>query len=85
MKKHLIFFLISIFVFSSCVSAPVQKKETRTVKSQHERARSAFNELDDKPSMEEAPVEEIPEPVIVPKQTTRPKVVKKHPHLQNPK
>lgn len=77
MKKHLIFFLISIFVYSSCVSVPVQKKETRTVKSQHERARSAFNELDDKPSMEEAPAEEIPEPVVVPKQTTRPKVVEK--------
>lgn len=85
MKKHLILFLISIFVFSSCVSTPVQKKETRTVKSQHERAKSAFNELDDKPSMEEAPVEEIPEPVVVPKQTTRPKVVEKSSPPPKPK
>jgi len=77
MKKHLIFILLSFFVFSSCVSAPVQKKETRTVKNQHERAKSAFNELDDKPSIEEPTVEETPEPVVVPKKTTRPKIVEK--------
>ncbi|MFA6008595.1 MAG: hypothetical protein WC799_01330 [Desulfobacteraceae bacterium] len=77
MKKHLIFILLSFFVFSSCVSAPVQKKETRTVKSQHERAKSAFNELDDKPSIEEPIVEETPEPVVAPKKTTRPKIVEK--------
>lgn len=77
MKKHLIFILLFFFFFSSCVSAPVQKKETRTVKSQHERAKSAFNELDDKPSSEEPTVEETPEPVIVPKKTARPKIVEK--------
>ena len=48
MKKHYFILMVCILFTMSCVSAPA-KKETRSVKSQHDRARSAFDELDDKP------------------------------------
>lgn len=60
MKKQSFILLILLVSFLACVSAPPAKKETRSVKSQHERARIAFDELDDKP-VEQSAVEQSEE------------------------
>lgn len=75
MKKIACFIVSAAFIISSCVSTPVAKQESRSVKSQHDRARSAFNELDDKPA-DDVPVEEVPvkkpsPPASSPKKTPR--------------
>ncbi len=79
MKKISCLIVAAAFIFSSCVSAPVAKKETRSVKNQHERAKSAFDELEEKPS-NDTPSEEIPVKKPAPPVTTSkkpPKAVEK--------
>ncbi len=49
MKKQSFILLFILVSFLACVASPPANKETRSVKSQHQRAKLAFDELDEKP------------------------------------
>jgi hypothetical protein len=74
MKKRLAIFLISLFVIASCVSAPPAKKETRAVKTQHDRAKIAFDELDEKPVHETSEPDPEQEEVVISKPKPAPPI-----------
>lgn len=49
MINRLVIFVTLTFFVTACISTPTAKK-TRSVKSQHDRAQSAFDELEDRPT-----------------------------------
>ncbi|GAB6094436.1 hypothetical protein JCM14469_06880 [Desulfatiferula olefinivorans] len=59
MKTRLIILSVLTVFIAACVSAPPAKKNTRSVQSQHDRARAAFDELEDRPVTSSAPAPDV--------------------------
>lgn len=66
MKNRFIMLFCMIVVISACISAP-QKKQTRSVQNQHDRAQAAFDELEDRPASTSSG-----RPAVTPPPTTKP-------------